>query len=180
MIQQDTLTRFLKWSKPDFANSLGWSPLADSPVDDEPLTGNTGQIAITGRQGAGKKTLCSTLLGWSISALGGEPVQRYGRVMLVDLPDEAGSDDGFTLHFMGAQVVLYLVDVNKPVTDADFAWVARLRALNACDCSVRWCWNASAASTSSRAIRGGIGRMSRFRCVRFPLLEIIVSGYSYK
>lgn len=131
MITQDRFTQWLKQqAQPDLTESFGWAlPPDDSPPDDIGV-GNGGQIAVTGRVGVGKKTLCSTLWGWTVTPNPADSVRHFGRMDLIDLSDDPETDTGYPLSFSGASVILYLIPADQPIHAADLAWVARLRALN--------------------------------------------------
>lgn len=130
MIQRETIARLFRGDLPNLAEALGWSLPPDAPAPELISTGTSSQVAVAGRQGVGKRTLCRSLWGWNVGAQADQDVQRYGRMMLVHLPEEPVSGEDFTFHFSGAKMVLYVVDAAQGVTDADSAWIARLRALN--------------------------------------------------
>jgi|GEM_PF-3332783 len=112
----------------DWLTGLRWS-LPPEDRDETRTFGGGEGIVLTGLYGAGKKTLCNTLWGWNAITTNTEAVRHYGRLTLIDLPPDAARMDDFNTHFTDAQVTLYLIDASAGMSSADFAWVARLRAL---------------------------------------------------
>ena len=110
------------------------------------------RLVIAGLRDAGKSLLFNRLRGWVISSDGlkdsredGMAVEWYGAFVLVDLPEQeppGGPPDGDLVLTLGEPaLVLYVVDGQHGVRQADYRWVARLRAsgrpvvvaLNKCD-----------------------------------------------
>lgn len=95
-------------------------------VDDSVLLSDTPHgIIIAGLPHTGKKTLFNTLYGWQAVGDSSERVRSFGRFTLIDLQPET------PLYLMEqAALILYVIDGSIAAQQLDFAWIARLRALN--------------------------------------------------
>ena len=95
-------------------------------VDDSVLLSDTPQgIIIAGLPHTGKKTLFNTLYGWQAVGESSERIRSFGRITLIDLYPETPT------HLLEqATLIIYLVDGSVEAQQNDFAWIARLRALN--------------------------------------------------
>lgn len=103
-----------------------WPGLDASPSRAE------GRIAIVGRPGAGKKTLCNSLWGWGAlteNTLEEQPVRRLGLFTLVTPTADTQDDSAITYPLKSADLILYLVDGTVEPVETDVRWIARLRAL---------------------------------------------------
>jgi len=96
-------------------------PLPDTVL----MTDSPHGVILTGLPNVGKKTLFNTLYGWQAVGISTERVRSFGRFTLVDLYPET------PLYLMEqAALILYVIDGSIPAQQLDFAWIARLRALN--------------------------------------------------
>lgn len=87
------------------------------------------RIIIIGRPGAGKKTLCTSLWGWS-AVEQPQPVRHLGLITLIDLPTDLNAADGLLYPLETASLILHMVDAAHPLDPVDLTWAARMRALN--------------------------------------------------
>ncbi len=107
------------------------------------------RVALLGLAGAGKSLLFNRIRGWVVSwtdpagPVSGLYVESYGAFILADLPPEMQetSGDDLLLTLGDPALLIYLVNAAQGVSQADYRWVARLRAtgkplivaLNQCD-----------------------------------------------
>ncbi|MCA9941380.1 MAG: DUF697 domain-containing protein [Anaerolineales bacterium] len=110
------------------------------------------RVAFMGLAGAGKSLLFNRIRGWVVSwtdSAGPVPnlfVESYGAFLLVDLPAQieeihSAANDDLLLTLGDPALFLYLLNAAQGVSQADYRWIARLRAtgkplivvLNHCD-----------------------------------------------
>lgn len=107
-------------------SQFGWSQ-TDSDIQED----MRGRIAVVGLAGSGKKTLCNTL--WGCEAVGdsGEMIRQFGLFTLIDLPADPHDSANVLYRLENAHLILYILDGTVELGQENFAWIARLRALNA-------------------------------------------------
>lgn len=93
--------------------------------DTAPFPDTSHGVILAGLPNTGKKTLFNTLYGWQAVGPSPETIRSFGRFCLIDLhPDTP-------LYLMEqAALVVYLLNGSAEAQQADFGWIARLRALN--------------------------------------------------
>jgi len=128
MTPKEMLAQVLPGDMPDLLGQLNWTLPPSDPPETEP--DNAARIAVVGQTGAGKKTLCNTLWGWDAVTANGEAVRSFGRLTIIDLPAESSKMDDFMPHLSTAQMIIYVIDASRGLSEVDFVWVSRLRALN--------------------------------------------------
>jgi Fe2+ transport system protein B len=97
--------------------------------DDEIPTPIQGRVALVGFAGSGKKTLFNNFWAWQAVDKNGASVRNFGLFSLIDLPHDDYDAAGVLYRLEHADLIIYLLDGD--VKPDDFAWIARLRALNA-------------------------------------------------
>lgn len=88
------------------------------------------RIAIVGLPGAGKKTLCNSLLGWDAVRANGETARNFGLLTLVDLPLDPYDAAGVLYRLESTDFIVYVLDGEQGLEPDSFNWIARLRGLN--------------------------------------------------
>lgn len=110
------------------------------------------RVAFLGLAGAGKSLLFNRIRGWVVSwtdpagPVSGLYVESYGAFVLADLPIQTeetpgAAGDDLLLSLGDPSLLIYLIHATQGVSQADYRWVARLRAtgkpliivLNQCD-----------------------------------------------